>query len=426
MDMLLSSTESICPVCLIKLPALITADADGVFLEKNCPHHGPFRTIIWRGSRESYEAWLRDGGPTGKNPPSSYQKKCESSCPFDCGLCPDHKVQTCSAALMVTNKCNLNCPVCFTNASREMLHEPSLTELESMLCFYRDTSGSPFPLELCGGEPTVREDLPQIISMARSLSFTHIQVNSNGILLAEDPGLAHRLKEAGATVIYLNFDGADDGPYLITAGRGMIDIKKRALENCAQAGLAVVLVPVLIPGVNTGQIGRIVEIAKGWIPAVKGINFQPLSYFGTYPNPPRNEDRLTIPEILKMLAEQTGGEIKESDFMPPGCEHPLCSFQALYMLDAKGKLKAITKRQTRMDNDGAAERVRSLTGRQWRANPLRTLTVGGMLFQDAWSVDLMRLQRCIIHIIGRDHRLIPLCAKYITAQDGRRLYPGLV
>jgi len=321
MDTFPAGTESLCPVCLIKLPASITADENGVFLEKHCPHHGPFRTIIWRGSRESYTAWLRDGGPSGKYRSSWHQKKCERGCPFDCGLCPDHKVETCSAALMVTNRCNLNCPVCFTHGRKEMLHEPSIAELEEMLRFYRDASGSPFPLELCGGEPTVRADLPSIISMARSLDFKHIQVNTNGLRLSEDPDLACRLKEAGATVIYLGFDGVDDLPYLTTAGRELIDIKKRAVENSARAGLAVVLVPVLVPGVNTGQIGRIIETAKSWMPTVKGVNFQPVSYFGTYPDTPRNEDRLTIPEILKMLAEQTEGEIGESDFMPPGCEH---------------------------------------------------------------------------------------------------------
>ncbi len=425
MGTLLRTTESLCPVCLTRIPASITADVDGVFLEKGCGAHGPFRTIIWRGSRPAYDAWIDDAGPAGRSHPAGPHRAWERGCPFNCGLCPDHTGESCSAALMVTSRCNLDCPVCFTRGKAEPLQEPSPAAIKETLTFYRETSGGPFPLELCGGEPTVRPDLPAIVSMARDMGFSSIQVNTNGIRLAEDPELAFRLKEAGATVIYLGFDGADDAAYRTTTGRNLFEIKVRVVSRCARVGLAVVLVPVLIPGVNTDQAGRIIELAKRWVPTVKGVHFQPVSYFGAYPNVPCDENRLTIPEILKMLAGQTRGEISESDFMPPGCEHPLCSFQALYMVGRDGRLKAVTKRHGRTDNDGATQRARAVTARQWRANPARTLTVGGMLFQDAWNIDLARLRRCIIHIITADRGLVPLCAKYLTAQDGRRLYPGL-
>lgn len=39
---LLSETKSVCPVCLERIKAQYTADADGVFLEKTCPDHGDF------------------------------------------------------------------------------------------------------------------------------------------------------------------------------------------------------------------------------------------------------------------------------------------------------------------------------------------------------------------------------------------------
>lgn len=42
----------------------------------------------------------------------------------------------------------------------------------------------------------------------------------------------------------------------------MLDIKLRAIENCEKAGLAILLVPVVIPGVNLHRIGEIVEFAK--------------------------------------------------------------------------------------------------------------------------------------------------------------------
>ena len=69
-------------------------------------------------------------------------------------------------------------------------------------------------------------------------------------------------------------------------------------------------------------------------------------------------------------------------------------------------------------------RVRTVVPLQWRAGELPTLTVGGMLFQDVWNVDVKRMKRCPTHIIGSE-KLYPLCAKYLTSATGERLYPGI-
>jgi 7,8-dihydro-6-hydroxymethylpterin dimethyltransferase len=422
---ILSATQSLCPVCLDSISAEIVADESGVYLEKACSVHGTHRTIVWRGSLTSYQGWLNDAGCAGRGHTSGPHRQLANGCPFDCGLCEAHTGESCSAALMVTNRCNCNCPVCFTACGKGDEPDPSLDELEKRLRFYLDTSGAPFPLELCGGEPTIRPDLSTVVSMARDMGFKHIQMNTNGIRLGDEEELASSLKDAGVTVIYLGFNGLDDKIYSVTAGYPLYSLKMKAIENCARAGLAIVLVPVLIPGENLEQIGPIINLAKKWMPHIKGVHFQPISYFGRYAMPVPDGDRLTIPEILDLLAEQTKGEIKQKDFLPPGSEHPLCSFQAFYILSPKGKLQALTIRQPRFNNDGAAERVRTVVTKAWSSGPMPTLTVGGMLFQDVWNVDIERLKRCSIHIIGRDQKLTPLCAKYLTAQDGCRLYPGL-
>jgi len=261
--------------------------------------------------------------------------------------------------------------------------------------------------------------------MARDMGFKHIQMNTNGIRLGDERELAAALRNAGVTVIYLGFNGLDDKIYDVTAGHPLFRLKMKAIENCARAGLAIVLVPVLIPGENLDQIGPIINLAKKWMPHIKGVHFQPISYFGRYAGPVPDGDRLTIPEILDLLAEQTKDELKQKDFMPPGCEHPLCSFQAFYILTPKGRLQAMTTRRPRGNNDGAAERVRTVVTKSWSPGAMPTLTVGGMLFQDAWNIDLERLKRCTIHIATKDDGLVPLCAKYLTARNGHRLYPGL-
>lgn len=51
MTEILSQTESVCPECLTRLPAVRVQDGEDVYLEKTCPRHGDFRTIIWHHYR---------------------------------------------------------------------------------------------------------------------------------------------------------------------------------------------------------------------------------------------------------------------------------------------------------------------------------------------------------------------------------------
>jgi hypothetical protein len=53
----------------------------------------------------------------------------------------------------------------------------------------------------------------------------------------------------------------------------------------------------------------------------------------------------------------------------------------------------------------------------------RILCISGMLFQDAWTLDLERVRRCCVHVLDRERGLVPFCLWNITAEGGRRLYP---
>lgn len=420
------TTKSVCPVCLNVVEAHYRVHDDGVYLEKECSEHGSFSTIVWRGTFESYASWLQDAGPRPPETPSGPHRMMDLGCPCDCGLCPQHLSETCTGALMVTERCNLSCRFCFSRGAESMLgDDPDLAELERRLRFYKETSGAVFPLELCGGEPTVRDDLPEIVRMACELGFCHIQINSNGIRLAEDDDLAWRLREAGTSVIYLGYDGLCDEPYAHLGAVELLEIKERAIAHCARAKLPIVLVPVLVHGVNDFLLGKVMEDALRWMPAVKGVHVQPASFFGAYHDSPDTVDRITLPEVMNAFEEQTGGMIKTTDFMPPGCGHPLCSFQAVYVKDVHGNLKALSKRTERISNTGVPAHVRRIISQQWSNGTFATLTVGGMLFMDSWNFDIDRIRRCGLHIVGADDSLYPLCAKYLTSCDGARLHPGI-
>jgi 7,8-dihydro-6-hydroxymethylpterin dimethyltransferase len=54
-----------------------------------------------------------------------------------------------------------------------------------------------------------------------------------------------------------------------------------------------------------------------------------------------------------------------------------------------------------------------------------SLCISGMAFQDAWNIDLERLQRCCVHVATSQRKLIPFCAYYMTDSTGRRLMDRL-
>ena len=50
--MVIRKTRSVCPVCLQNLPAALCRREDGrIFMEKTCPEHGSFQTLIWQGGQ---------------------------------------------------------------------------------------------------------------------------------------------------------------------------------------------------------------------------------------------------------------------------------------------------------------------------------------------------------------------------------------
>ena len=122
-----------------------------------------------------------------------------------------------------------------------------------------------------------------------------------------------------------------------------METKLAAIQNCARHELGVVLVPTLIPGVNTGQIGEILRTAIALAPVVRAVHFQPISYFGRYPAAPRNADRITIPEVLRLIEEQTEGKFNTANFYPASGENPYCSFHGKFWLYPDGKIIAAAR-----------------------------------------------------------------------------------
>ena len=434
MRKILRETYSVCPVCLRRIPAVHVTYGNEVYLEKTCPQHGDFSAVIWRGLRD-LESWRGDltAIAAGEN----------ENCPHACGLCPEHRQGTCCVLLEVTKRCNLHCSFCFAESGpgEDIPFETVRDRLHALA-----VPGKTL-VQLSGGEPTVRDDLPQIVAAAKEAGCQYVQLNTNGIRLAEDAGFVQSLAENGLSFVFMQFDGTDDDIYRKLRGQDLFHIKQKAIENCARYNLGVTLVPTIVPQVNTQDIGNIIRFAVSQAPAVRGVHFQPVSYFGRIPSPPSDRQRFTLDELLEAIEEQAGMLVQREFLQPSRCDHPLCGFHSDYIVMHDQTLHPLHKAQSRSCETTTADQNRSFVASKWQRpkiedtsfdsvnkqenscceSDLETLdgflrrvrshsfTLTAMAFQDAGNLDLERLRRCSLHVFD-DGRFIPFCAYYLTKQ----------
>ncbi|NWG09293.1 MAG: radical SAM protein [Nitrososphaerales archaeon] len=449
--MIIGETESLCPVCLRRIPAQKIAENDNVFLEKSCPDHGSFKTIIWRGLT-SYLDSSRFNVKRAR--PKITITESNIGCPFDCGLCPIHKQRTCVSVLEVTNRCNLNCPYCFASARRYDF-DPDIQTIKGMYETLLKNCPKPICVQISGGEPTMRDDLPDIVAMGKEMGIDYIELNTNAVRLGKDLKHFKELKEKGVDALYFSFDGLTRDVYEKRCGVDLLDIKLKALENCSKLEMGVVLVPVIERGINYDQIGDIIRFAKKWVPTVNGVHFQPVSYFGRYSSMPNNQDRLTLPDILKAIETQTGGELKVENFTPTSCPNVHCDARSYSVVLEDSKLLPLTSNLScpSCNIEDISKKTRDAIKDLWKfpeesivdqlglgGDPSMCgceagtwmdliarmsknyLTISTMAFQDVWNVEMERVQECCIHVVTPDKKLVPFCMFNITSMDGKSLY----
>lgn len=461
-------TDSLCPKCLKKIPAVLIEKSEKILMRKKCPKHGEFEDVYYGDSAlyKKYMAYFRTG--KGVEYP---QKKEKKGCPFDCGLCENHKSSTVLANLDVTNACNFNCPICFANASNSgYLYQPEMEEIEAMMDTLRQQKPPCAAIQFSGGEPTVRPDLPEIIRTAKEKGFKQIMIATNGKVIAEKPKYSEMLKSLGVSTIYLQFDGITPEPYIQARGFDALSIKKEAIRNLRRSGgPGIVLVPTLVKGVNDNQIGSMIRFAQENMDIVRGVNFQPVSFTGRISREQLKQQRITIPDMLGLIEEQLNGEITRNDFKTIPClvpfmdflkrtqgpseypelsTHPVCGV-GTYVFKNDFKLVPITRiinvrellslvsEVQKIEKSEIATRILPHLPKLVKVSGLSDSTplldllkdivvtgsfqsaarfhrellfIGSMHFMDPYNFDCERVERCCIHYVVPDGRVIPFCA----------------
>src|ERR1700737_4269810 len=311
-------TRRIFPQCRRVIDAQIILRDDKVYMRKRCPECGPFEALVYADA-QAYTTFSRYNRPG--TIPLAYGSPIHDGCPHDCGLCPDHQQHTCLGIIEVNSVCNMDCPLCFSTAGPGF--SLTLEEIESMLDDFVRTEGVPEVVQFSGGEPTIHPQIIDFVNAAKARGIRFVMINTNGKRIARDDKFVEHLAEV-KPAFYFQFDGFERRTSLTLRGDAVIvEERIRALDRLATAPLHVTLVPAIERGVNEHELGRIIDFAISH-PAGRGIHFQPAFHSGRHPGHDPMQ-RVTIPDILRGVEDQTAGRFVVSDFIPVPCCFPTCN-----------------------------------------------------------------------------------------------------
>jgi cyclic pyranopterin phosphate synthase len=156
--------------------------------------------------------------------------------------------------ISVTDRCNFRCVYCMPEAGLNWLPKSDILSYEEI----RDVVGQLAPqglrrLRITGGEPTIRPNLNELISMLRAIpEIEDIALSTNGVRL---PQIAELLRESGLDRVNLSADSLRPERIAKIARRNLGFDPVTAAKAATRAGLDPVKINcVVMRGINDDEI----------------------------------------------------------------------------------------------------------------------------------------------------------------------------
>ena len=177
--------------------------------------------------------------------------------------------------ISVTDRCNFRCQYCMPEEGLDWLKREELLTFEEIVRVAKilvEKYGID-SVRLTGGEPTLRANLPDLISMLSELPI-EIALTTNGITLEKN---AHILSSAGLNRINISMDSLRAERFEEITLRD--DMRKviRGIEASLEAGLSPVKINVVVMrGINDDEIVDFAKFGRDMGVIVRFIEFMPL------------------------------------------------------------------------------------------------------------------------------------------------------
>ena len=280
-EMKMNKTKSFCPVCKKIIGADVFEKGGSIFMKKNCVEHGVFEIKIakyawyYKGLNSYYDA-LYGSVNSKKNRGSTFT--------FD-----------------VASKCNLNCPICANPGNEGSKFSKSLfknqIEMIKNRKMFIHLSG--------GGEPTLNDDLPELIDII-SKSGNAASLVTNGVRISEDFNYFKRLKESGLKNVCTWIDSVEneDVHQKMRGGR-FIDLKMKLLHNAEKLKIPVKLLQVLAQRVNEQEVKGCLDFARR-NDCISTFWIRSYSHFGNC-GLSKEQEFENIDEVVEVVAEKSEG-----------------------------------------------------------------------------------------------------------------------
>lgn len=296
----------LCNQCSARVPAEFIIREGQVWIRKNCPEHGQNESLV-SGDAKAWQA---------KRDLWNYVPADPKTCTLKCDKCRfDHKASL--VFLDVTNHCNMLCPICIASIKAMGFdYNPPLAYFDKIFAYVSKWTPQPV-IQLFGGEPTVREDLFEIVALARKYGL-RANLTTNGLRLADEE-YAKKICEARLGMRFA-FDGFSPDIYeKLRHNRPAYDKKIKALENLKKyTRRKQAIISCIARGVNDDRVGELIQYVhdnRDWISELLLIplaeTWDPEVFKGVRPS--------TLEDAEKMVQEAFhAGEV---EFIPAGLSY---------------------------------------------------------------------------------------------------------
>ncbi len=339
LDRALKTTVSLCPTCLAYVPALVFERAGRVIMAKRCAEHGTSEALLENNARfyalsNKDKSGRRFAEDRVFHIPAFLPGEGGDACCAPGESCGDGGTdqlanRTCTVLVEITNACNLECRVCYSESAgdRYLPFDTFKSHIRELVA----KKGLLDSVQVTGGEATLHPRFWEIIAFLHAESgVKKIFVPTNGLRLARAEERVRFAPFADKLVVLLQFDALSREANQTMRRAEPADLRRTIIADLDRLGVPMQLTMTLTRGVNESELGDVVDVALAHH-FVKLVALQPATWSGRFELGVDPMERLTLSDCAAAVLTRASVRMRSEDFVPIPCSHPNCGWLTVFL-----------------------------------------------------------------------------------------------